>query len=98
MIRGCDLGIFHLRLLYEFLQAGGRSCVLGHAWRRRWVLRVSCLLSSPVDGEKHRSNDEGCTNLRNTTAPEEASGEMHGLHLSSASQTRIGESTYVGTH
>ena len=69
------------------MQARRRSHVLGDVRRfrsRGQLLHIFCLLSSHSDGQQQRSNNQSRSRSKNTNAPEETSGEIRGLHLSSA--------------
>src|SRR5260370_27289806 len=69
------------------MQRRGHSRVLGHAGRfRSPPLRTCWRLSA---GRGQRSNEQSRSDKRNTSAPEETSGQMSGLHLSSANKHRF---------
>src|SRR5216684_2558325 len=99
MERGRNLGILLLRLLHQLAQRRWRGVVLRHGGRfRNRPLRTRWLLSTGVAGKCKSSNEQSRSSERNTSAPEDTSGQMSGLHLSSGSQTQVCKRTNVRTH
>src|SRR5258708_36082477 len=97
--RGRNLRVLLLCLLYQFMQRRWRGSVLRHGERfRNPRLRPRWFLSSNVAGECKSSNEQTRRNERNTSAPEETSGQLSALPLSSRPQTNICKRTNVRTH
>src|SRR6266436_9135141 len=96
MKRGRNLRVLLPCLLYQLTQRRWRGVMLRHGGRfGNRSLRTRWLLSTGSDGKCKNSKEQSRSNERIASAPEEASGQISGLHLSSASQTQVCKRTNV---